>query len=123
MRHGIRGHGDEFVAFALVEDVQAVLGRSGTDREGAGGGLAFECVDQVGDNGLAVVVEGLAGSELLDEGEVPRRASGDDFVAGCDGELDGITTNARRSSPDEKGLAGRFWGCGGILEAQLVFLE
>ena len=70
LRHGIRGHGDELVTFAFVENVQAILGRSRTDGDCAGGCFAIECTDEVVDDGFAVVVEGLARSELLDVVEV-----------------------------------------------------
>ena len=123
LRQGVRGHGDEFVAVALGEDVQAVLGGAVTDGEGAGGRFAFEGADQVGDDGRAVVVEGLARAELFDVVEVLRGAGGDDFVAGRDGELDGVAADARGAAPDEQGLAGRLWGGGWVLESQLVLLE
>ena len=101
LRHGERRHGDVLGAFALVEDVEAVFGRAGTDGEGTRGGFAFECVDDVFDDGFAVVVEGLAGAELFEQGEILRRACGDYFVAGCDGELDGVAADARGAAPDK----------------------
>ena len=51
-------------------------------------------MDEVVDDGFAVVVEGLARAEFLDVVEVLGRACGDDFVAGCDGELNGIGADA-----------------------------
>ncbi len=70
LRDGIGSHGDEFVAGAFAEDVEGVFGGSGADGEGAGGGFAVEGVNDVGDDGLAVVVEGLGRTEFFDEGEI-----------------------------------------------------
>ena len=101
LRHGVCRHGDELVAlFALGEDVEAVFGGAGANGEGAGGGFAVEGADQVGDDGGAVVVEGLAGAETFDVGEVFGRAGRYDFVAGGDGELDRVAADARGAAPD-----------------------
>jgi hypothetical protein len=45
-------------------------------------------------NGLAVVVKDLASAELLDVVEILWRGSGDDLVAGSDGQLNSITADA-----------------------------
>lgn len=73
------------------------------DGEGAGGRFA---------------VEGAARAQLLHVGEVFGRAGGDYFVAGRDGELDGVAADACGTAPDEDGFAGGGWGWGwgGVVE-------
>ena len=104
LRRRVRGHGDKLSAFALVEDVQTRFGGSVAKGVRARNGLALEREDDVGDDGLAVVVENLAGAKFPDVVEIPGRGRGDDFVAGSDGELDRAAPDAGGASPDEESL-------------------
>lgn len=83
----ITGHGDEFVAFTLVEDVQAGLGCSLADGDCTRSCFTLKSASQVINNCLAVIVKDLASTKPLDVIEVLRRGSGDDFVASGDAEL------------------------------------
>lgn len=62
--------------------------------------LPLNALSQLIDNGIAVVVKVLASTELLDIVEIHWRGSGDDLIAGGDGELKSITANACRTCPD-----------------------
>lgn len=103
--------GDKFVAFGLVDDFGAALDRSiNCDGiECASNCFALERVNQLIDDGLAVIVKDLAGSELLDVVKILGRGSGDDIIAGSDGELNGVAADACGPSPDEQSLAGWLW--------------
>ncbi len=90
----------------------------------AGGCFPFERVNQIIDNRLAVVVKGLASTEMLHVSEILRRACGDDFVACSHGELNRVAADTCRAAPDEESFSGRLWTRHGrVLEVELVFLE
>src|SRR2546423_3917425 len=100
--------GDEFAVFGLEEDVCAGVECSvGADGVECGGNcLTLECFNQLLDNGLAAVVNGLASTELLSVGGFLWRGSGDDLIVGSGDELNSITNDACRTSPDEQSVAG-----------------
>ncbi len=124
IRRRVADHGDEFVALAFMENIYARFGRAMTNGECSSSCLASECLDQVIDNALAVVIECLACTEPFYEVEIPWGGCCDYLIACCDGELDCIAADARRATPDEKGLAGRFGARNGWkLESEMVFLK
>lgn len=131
-RHAVRGireaafgRRDELAPAASVHDIGAD-GPGGTADavQGSGDGLAVEEFAQVvADGGVAVVVR-RARAELLHVLEVFAGRGGDDFVAGRDGELDGIAAHARGAAPHEERLAGRSpRGHGRELQVEEAVLE
>ena len=102
----------------------AGIDRSGTNRHGAGNRFVLECTDQVVNDGHTVVIEDFGSAEPLDVVEIHWRSNGDDFLAGSDSELNGITANACCASSDKQSLASWLWRrYGRLLKRQLVFLE
>ena len=55
-----------------------------SDSQRAGNRFAPQSFNCVPDYGFAVVVEGLAGAEFLDIGEIAGRRRGNDLIPGCD---------------------------------------
>ena len=83
-------HGIEFLAFNLDEGI-----RAGLDCSIDAGAVEYtstcnilERCNQVFDDSLAVLVEDLAGTEILDVLEILGRGGSEDFVAGSYSELD-----------------------------------
>ena len=70
-----------------------------------------------------MVVEGLAGAEGLDVGEILGGGGHDDFVACGDGALDGVAADARGTAPDEERFARRFRVQRRILQSQIILAE
>ena len=131
-RHAVRGireaafgSRDELAPARSVHDVDAdAPGGTADAIQGSGDGLAVEELAQVLANGGVAVVVRRARAELLHVLEVFAGGGGDDFVAGRDGELDGVATHARGATPHEERLAGRFLrGDGGELQVEKTVLE
>ena len=86
--------GIKFLAFNLDEGIRAGLNCSidADAVEYTSTCLILERCNQVIDDSLAVVVEDLAGTKILDVLEILGRGGGEDF---------GVATNACGSAPDE----------------------
>jgi hypothetical protein len=61
-------------------------------------------MNQVDNNGLAIVVKHLGSTKTLNIVKILRRGCDEDLISSCDGELDRITADACRTSPDSISL-------------------
>jgi len=102
----------EAVARSLLTLAAWTMSRQGfadpvADGDRPGQGPPSQGAGDVPDGGEAAVVEGLAGAEALDVVVVVRGGGGQDVVAGCGGELDGVAADAGGAAPDKHGLTSR----------------
>jgi len=118
----------EAVARSLLTLAAWTMSRQGfvdpvADGDRPGQGPPSQGAGDVPDGGGAAVVEGLAGAEALDVVVVVRGGGGQDVVAGCGGELDGVAADAGGAAPDKHGLTSRLGMTGRQAQAEQVALE
>ena len=102
--HGERNHANVFLAGSLGHDVYAFLGSPGSYRNRASHRLAAQCLYYIVRNGRAPIIPDFGCAQAFKQFEILRRCRGEYFIASSRSELDCITANACRATPDEDSL-------------------